>query len=220
MNKYFPLIISVIINAIILFSYFPKSRGLKMPAESPVLVKITEKKEIVVTDYVNNEVPDELFAYGKFNQKVVQETKGSSSVFKNLVTPSTTGKGSTSNVATSDDLPLNDISLLNTKEFAYWNYYQDVRERIEHYWGRSIESLARSFGNRQLASSQNATHLKVVISHNGRIETIIMERPSGVVEFDTAAIDAFNKAGPFPNPPQGILRGGRAVIEWRFIVNA
>ena len=37
---------------------------------------------------------------------------------------------------------------------------------------------------------------------------------------DAAAIDSFNQAGPFPNPPKGMIRGGKAVVEWGFVVNS
>jgi protein TonB len=184
----------------------------------PLFVNLSEeKKEIVVTDYINNDKPDEKFAHGKLDQKVEEEVK-SNLLFR---APATVNAGhGRSSDRLEEDLPLGDISLLNTREFVHWNYYQDIRERIERYWGKSIETLAKSFSNRKVIFSQNMTTLKVVIDSSGKINNVILERPSDISEFDSAAIDAFNRAGPFPNPPSGILKDDRAVIEWRFIVNA
>ena len=45
-----------------------------------------------------------------------------------------------------------------------------------------------------------------------------LKSTSGVEELDAAAIESFNKAGPFPNPPKEMLENGRAKIEWGFVV--
>ena len=39
-------------------------------------------------------------------------------------------------------------------------------------------------------------------------------------QLDDAAVESFNKAGPFPNPPLEMLKKGQAEIEWGFVVKA
>jgi hypothetical protein len=43
---------------------------------------------------------------------------------------------------------------------------------------------------------------------------------SGVKELDDAAVESFNHAGPFPNPPKDLLINDVATIEWGFVVNS
>jgi len=43
---------------------------------------------------------------------------------------------------------------------------------------------------------------------------------SGIKELDDAAIESFNEAGPFPNPPKGMIRNGRVTLEWGFVVKS
>ena len=48
---------------------------------------------------------------------------------------------------------------------------------------------------------------------------IVLKSTSGVKELDEAAVESFNQAGPFPNPPKGMLKNGKATIDWGFVVN-
>jgi outer membrane biosynthesis protein TonB len=43
---------------------------------------------------------------------------------------------------------------------------------------------------------------------------------SGIKELDDAAIESFNDAGPFPNPPKGLVVDGKVTIEWGFVVKS
>jgi protein TonB len=58
------------------------------------------------------------------------------------------------------------------------------------------------------------------INHKGEIVHVKVIGTSGVRELDEAAVESFNKAGPFPNPPQGMLKNGVATIEWGFVVKS
>ena len=59
---------------------------------------------------------------------------------------------------------------------------------------------------------------KIKIDNKGNIIDIFIKGSSGIEELDEAAIESFNKAGPFPNPPRGMVRSGQAIIEWGFVV--
>jgi protein TonB len=62
------------------------------------------------------------------------------------------------------------------------------------------------------------TSLLVTIDAKGNITKVLLKSTSGINELDEAAIESFNKAGPFPNPPSGMLINGEATIEWGFVV--
>lgn len=122
-----------------------------------------------------------------------------------------------------EDIPLGDMTQLNTQEFMFYGYYHRIRQRLEQHWGSSLqESAERMYrtGRRLPANSQRITGVSVVMDERGNIIDVRVQSASGVSELDEAAIESFNKAGPFPNPPQGMIQNGRVHIEWGFVVKS
>lgn len=120
-----------------------------------------------------------------------------------------------------EDVALGDMTNLNTTEFKYYGFYRRIRQKLEQYWGNSIQEKAKKLykvGRRIPASENMITAITVVLDNRGSIIDIKVDGTSGVRELDQAAIESFNKAGPFPNPPKGLLVDGRAVIQWGFVV--
>ncbi|MDO9183057.1 MAG: energy transducer TonB [Bacteriovorax sp.] len=122
-----------------------------------------------------------------------------------------------------EEVPLGDMTNLNTTEFKYYGFYHRIRQKLEQYWGSTIQSKAKNLyksGRRLPASDNLITAIAVTLDDRGNILDIKIEGTSGIRELDQAAIESFNKAGPFPNPPKGLLVGGRAVIQWGFVVKS
>lgn len=122
-----------------------------------------------------------------------------------------------------EDVPLGDMTNLNTTEFKYYGFYHRIRQKLEQHWGSSIRDKAKNLyrsGRRMPASDNLITSVTVVLNDLGQIVDMKIEGTSGVRELDQAAIESFNKAGPFPNPPKGLLVGGRATIQWGFVVKS
>jgi TonB family protein len=120
-----------------------------------------------------------------------------------------------------EDVPLGDLTYLNTVEYKYYGFYYRIRQKLEQFWGRSIQEKAESLAKegRRIASNDNLiTSLQITLDENGRIVSISIKGSSGIQELDTAAIESFNAAGPFPNPPKGLIENGRVNIEWGFVV--
>ncbi len=113
-------------------------------------------------------------------------------------------------------------TLLNTKEFVFFGYYQRIRDRLEMNWGPLLRSyISRMYDNgRSLASdSEHVTRLLVTLNAKGEIVRVQMMEESGVKDLDDAAVGAFNQAGPFPNPPKGILDAdGKVHLRWDFVL--
>jgi TonB family protein len=137
------------------------------------------------------------------------------------------GKVGTTGLAQNSDfveeVPLGDMTNLNTTEFKYYGFYHRIRQKLEQHWGSSIKDKARSLyrsGRRMPASENLITSVSVTLDDHGQIVDMQIEGTSGVRELDQAAIESFNKAGPFPNPPKGLLVGGRATIQWGFVVKS
>ena len=118
-----------------------------------------------------------------------------------------------------DDVPTGELTQLNTTEFKFYGFYYRIKQRLKQHWGNSLREKAHTLKKRRLASSSDRiTALVVILDSIKRIVKVHLKSTSGVEELDSAAIESFNKAGPFPNPPKEMLENGRAKIEWSFVV--
>jgi protein TonB len=112
-------------------------------------------------------------------------------------------------------------TMLNTKEFVFYGYFQRLRERLDRAWEKSLrQQLTRYFHRgRQLASEMDyQTQLLVSLDSKGRIIRVQVVGASGTKDLDDAAVKAFNEAGPFPNPPQGLVQQGQVHVRWDFVL--
>lgn len=118
-----------------------------------------------------------------------------------------------------DDVPIGELTQLNTSEFKFYGFYYRIKQRLEQHWGNSLREKAKRLKRRKISSNKDRiTALVVILDQLGRIVNVHLKSTSGVEELDSAAIESFNKAGPFPNPPKEMLENGKAKIEWGFVV--
>lgn len=132
-------------------------------------------------------------------------------------------EGIASNNDFVEDIPLGDVTNINTTENKYYGFYHRIKQKLEQSWGSSIQARATKLyksGRRIPASGNLITAITVILNDKGNILDIKIDGSSGIRELDQAAIESFNKAGPFPNPPKGLLVDGRAVIQWGFVVKS
>jgi TonB family protein len=139
----------------------------------------------------------------------------------NIEPPSVAGE----NASTSDylkDVKEGSQTLLNTKEFAFFSYYQRVRQQLESFWEPGLRDQIKKMldrGRHIASDKEHATHLLVILNGEGMITQIKIIETSGYVDLDQAAINAFNRAGPFPNPPKGMVEAdGTVKVEWEFVL--
>lgn len=122
-----------------------------------------------------------------------------------------------------EDIPLGDMTNLNTVEYQYYGFYHRIKQKLEQFWGRSLydkaEQMAKS-GRRVPASEDLITSLQVTLDQSGEILAVRIIGTSGIKELDDAAIESFREAGPFPNPPKGLIRNGKVTLEWGFVVKS
>lgn len=113
-------------------------------------------------------------------------------------------------------------TLLNTREYVFFSYFKRVKDRLDTAWNTSLhEELEKYFRRgRQLASEHEyTTQIYVTLNHEGGVDRLQILTPSGTKDLDHAAVKAFDKAGPFPNPPKGLLNEAKKfVLRWEFIL--
>ncbi len=115
-------------------------------------------------------------------------------------------------------------TLLTTREFIYYTFYNRIRNQLNQHWGPMVkERLTKLFSEgRTIASSDDKiTKILVTLDNKGTLIKVQVIGDSGVRDLDEAAVDAFRKAAPFPNPPRGIIDSdGTIKIRWDFILEA
>lgn len=115
-------------------------------------------------------------------------------------------------------------TMLSTREFIYFSYYNRIKKQLQQYWEPKIKDrVVHLFQQgRQIASTgDRITRLRITLDKTGTLVGVAVLGQSGVVELDDVAIEAFRQAAPFPNPPTGIVEAdGTIKIDWSFILEA
>jgi protein TonB len=115
-------------------------------------------------------------------------------------------------------------TILSSREFVYYAYYSRIKDRLRLYWEPKIkEKMNRIFASgRKIASEEDRiTKLVIVLDQAGKLIKVQVLSESGLKDLDDAAIEAFQAAAPFPNPPKGIIESdGTIKIRWDFVIEA
>lgn len=99
---------------------------------------------------------------------------------------------------------------LNTREFVGANYINRIKRQVNLYWKQNVENLSPSV---RLSKSRYATIVDVVLTQDGQLESIVISDESGSVPLDQCVVEAFKVAGPFPNPPEQLIKAdGRVYL--------
>jgi protein TonB len=199
-----------------------------------------EKNRVVDRETVNAKKAIEAARSGKprvaavKNDKVkqAQESKTEIAKFGLAILPEARRKGATEELAKDtpqwanigsqaqdyvQGIKESDRTALNTREYLYFGYHQRIRQRLELEWTRLLKAeLVRFYraGRRLAEDTEYSTRLMVVLNDRGEITRIKVLDMSGTQELDNVAVQAFNKAGPFPNPPKGLVRNGEIEVPW------
>jgi protein TonB len=115
-----------------------------------------------------------------------------------------------------------EVSALNTKEFVFYSYFERVRQQLDQAWQPILRAnvMRLTKAGRHLASNADyTTRTLVTMNQKGEILRVQLLEESGTFDLDQAALDALNKAGPYPNPPKGLVDSmGSVEIRWDFIL--
>ncbi|MDA8792910.1 TonB family protein [Bacteriovoracaceae bacterium] len=182
----------------------------KKTAKSKTKSKKIDFKKIGLT--YSPKMQNESFTKKEENQRAKRKNPSSKGI----------GRGISASNDYVKDIPLGDFTKLNSQEYQFYGYYNRIKNKLEQFWGRNLQDEAQKIfkrGGRFPSSSNHVTSLIIVLSPEGRITAVKVKNSSGYQELDKAATDAFNQAGPFPNPPSGMIKNGMVKLEWGFVVN-
>lgn len=217
--------------------------------ERIILDKEDKKQVVDATEPPADQTPPKESEYlSKYNQSVEEETKAAKIGKTQNLTPQTPAPAKkplsladlglkpqvlekprkpsavSPSSATDDYLPKvqeGTQTALNTREFQFYSYFERIKDRLRMYWepelqGRvdKIYAKGKSLGEQDLI-----TKLNIILSTKGELSKIQIVRNSGIEDVDDAAVKAFERAAPFPNPPSGMIeKDGNVYLTWSFVV--
>lgn len=115
-------------------------------------------------------------------------------------------------------------TLLSTREFVYYAYYARIKEALRQHWEPTVREKVKIIyrTGRNIASSKDRiTQVMVTLNAKGELVRVDVLSASGVEALDSAAVEAFQNASPFPNPPKGMVeQDGTVKIRWDFVLEA
>jgi TonB family protein len=126
--------------------------------------------------------------------------------------------------AVSDDALLGvdqegDSTMVNSRSFKYWDFFQRVKERVREEWDPGPSYRARDPYGKVYGTRDRLTILNVILDEEGHVNRLEVLRESGLPFLDQEAIRSFREAGPFPNPPRGLADGkGRIAFHFGFLL--
>lgn len=120
------------------------------------------------------------------------------------------------------DVVVGSETLLKTREFVYYSYYNRIKGKLRQHWEPRIKDKIVKIlrqGRKIASTNDKITRLVITLDQSGELVRIQVKSASGYNDLDDAAIEAFRAAAPFPNPPDGIVNGtGQVEINWDFIL--
>jgi TonB family protein len=95
-------------------------------------------------------------------------------------------------------------TFLNTREWKYASYFNRIKQAVATAWDPNSVLRLRDPTGERFAYKDRTTILAVTLNDQGSLTDVRVQRTSGVDFLDHTALDAFQKAQPFVNPPRGL----------------
>ena len=115
-----------------------------------------------------------------------------------------------------------DKTYLNTAEFVYYSFYRRVQEPVVYLWNKYVSDYIEKHPDvkKNLGNKDYITEVEATLTDSGAFVRIAILKSSGISGIDDAPGRAFLDAGPFENPPKGMIESdGLVRMKWRFIVS-
>lgn len=122
------------------------------------------------------------------------------------------------------DVPSGLDTMLSTREFLYYSYYNRIKSQLRQHWEPKIKEKFTKIvrqGRTIASEGDKITRVIIILDDRGTLIHVQVVGRSGITDLDDAAVEAFRAAAPFPNPPKGIVEAdGTIKIRWDFVLEA
>ncbi len=109
-----------------------------------------------------------------------------------------------------DSVEEGDGTFLNTREWKFATFFNRVKQAVGTHWDPNSPLRQRDPTGNIYGGRDRYTLLSITLDSQGGLTDAHVEKSSGVDFLDEAAIAAFQKSQPFPNPPPGLLEKDHA----------
>lgn len=92
---------------------------------------------------------------------------------------------------------------LNSARYPYAGYIERIKRQVNFWHKQNLNNLPASV---RIAKPRYTTSVDVVLDSDGALEIIDVVAESGSAPIDDCLVRAFKMAGPFPNPPVGLIK--------------
>jgi hypothetical protein len=114
------------------------------------------------------------------------------------------------------------FTALNTDQFTYYTFFQRMNEQVRYRWVALVRSFLSSLSEPDLtrmSKSDKTFQIEIVLDQDGKYMKGFIHHSSGEHPIDMTAIDAFQAAAPFPNPPKGLVEDdGFIHLHYNFLL--
>ncbi len=104
-----------------------------------------------------------------------------------------------------EDVEEGEGTYLNTREWKYATYFNRIKQAVASTWAPDRELQARDPTGNVFGYKDRVTILSVTLDDRGSLTDLLVQKTCGVDFLDRTAMEAFRKAQPFVNPPQGLV---------------
>jgi TonB family protein len=112
-----------------------------------------------------------------------------------------------------NDVPAGDGTFLNTREWKYAAFFNRVKQAVSAHW-----SPNGRMGNKSIGYTDRNTVVQVALRPDGTIADLFVSKSCGMDALDQEAMQAFEKAAPFLNPPPQLIEQGYVRFGFSFTV--
>ena len=103
-----------------------------------------------------------------------------------------------------EGVDVGDATFLNTREWKFAGFFNRVKQTVAENWNPMGAASVRDPTGSRYFQKDRTTILAITLNPQGGVTAIKVARTSGLDFLDQTAIEAFERAQPFVNPPSGL----------------
>jgi len=96
-------------------------------------------------------------------------------------------------------------TILRTRAFRYWDFFEQVREAVREEWAPNDVWRSRDPSGVTYGVKPRYTVIRVTLDRDGKVVKLVTKKECGVAFLDTEARRAIKAAQPFRNVPGGLV---------------
>lgn len=110
------------------------------------------------------------------------------------------------------DLERGKSTILNANRYKHADFFLRVKRAVEKHWHPAELYRSRDPAGNAYGVKDRYTVLRITLNEQGRVLDMATTRNSGLDFMDQEARQAFQRAQPFPNPPEGLLNPKNEIV--------